>query len=294
MQLIKTTSIGCTAFTNLARDHDAYVLGKTSKGLFINIPDRRLIFLSLESFRGPLTITLDEIESGFNHVTPGDPAWIKPGSILFPDADFIISTEGSEIWQPAPASRPLEKHEQYQNLLRISDEVILKKSGVGLSRLIPFLLGSPNVYPESQLFSPINWDDILEIQSQIRNSGAEDLALYLTSLLGAGQGLTPSADDFTIGLLLSLNRWRNLLLPNNSLQDFNHMLVKAANKRTTLLSANLIECAASGLADERLINTLDFVVTGVAREPEIVPHLLNWGNSSGIDAFVGMLVSLTT
>jgi hypothetical protein len=39
---------------------------------------------------------------------------------------------------------------------------------------------------------------------------------------------------------------------------------------------------------------LDLLVTGVAREPEVVAHLLEWGNSSGADAFVGMAVVLKT
>jgi hypothetical protein len=59
------------------------------------------------------------------------------------------------------------------------------------------------------------------------------------------------------------------------------------------LSANLIECATLGLADERLIEALDWLVSGRDQEATHIDELLNWGSSSGMDVFVGYVVALS-
>ena len=106
-----------------------------------------------------------------------------------------------------------------------------------------------------------------------------------------GSGLTPSGDDFVMGLLLSLNRWESVLQPGDNLSVLNTNVVESAYRCTTTLSANLIECGALGLADERLIQAVDLLATGKKEQAEILLGLLSWGNTSGIDAFVGMIVA---
>jgi hypothetical protein len=95
-----------------------------------------------------------------------------------------------------------------------------------------------------------------------------------------------------MGILLSLNRWQNPLWPADDLRVLNRQIVEAAYQKTTLISANLIECAALGLADERLIDALDFMMTGEACDRQVISRLLEWGNSSGVDVFAGMAVTL--
>lgn len=206
----------------------------------------------------------------------------------------MITAKDGGVWRPLPPSAiHLTDTCRQQKLMDITEEVMSKKNGVGLSRFFPLLLGLPVADPAPRWMVNIKWADILQLQKYIRNKEAADLARLLSNFLGMGPGLTPSADDFIAGILLSLNRWQNLLWAKDSLRDLNLQVVEAAYARTTTLSANLIECATLGLADERLINALDWIVTGTASEPEIISHLLGWGNSSGVDSLAGMAVALT-
>jgi hypothetical protein len=292
--LFKTTSIGSIALEILSNDQDAYISGSTSKGIFIKTSSKWLVFLSFDPFRGPLTITLDEVDSTFKLVSIGNRVKIGSQSISFPSADFTITGKGGEVWKPVPPSTlPLKDARRQHQLINIAEEVMSKKNGVGLSQFLLPLLGLSNADPSPRLIIDLKWTDILQIQKYIRNKKVASLARLLSNFLGMGPGLTPSADDFIIGILLSLNRWQNLLWTADSLRDLNLQVVEAAYQKTTTLSANLIECAAFGLADERLIDALDWIVTGTARELNIVAHLLEWGNSSGVDAFVGMAVALS-
>jgi hypothetical protein len=293
-RLIETTSIGSIALEKLSKDQDARVSGRTSKGIFIQTPAKWLVFLSFEKFKGPLTITLDKLDPILQLVSGGDPVRIASQSIFLPSLDTRIPIADSAVWQPPPPPAPrLAGSESHEKLVDFAKEIMSKKNGAGLGDLIPPLLGLPNTRPPLETINQIDWAYIQQLQNCIRNREAAPLARLLSTILGSGPGLTPSADDFIVGLLLALNRWQFPLWPAGSLTDLNHQIVDAAYEKTTTLSANLIECAALKLADERLINALDWIVTGVAREPQIIAHLLGWGNSSGAYTFTGMAATLT-
>jgi hypothetical protein len=130
------------------------------------------------------------------------------------------------------------------------------------------------------------------IYNQLIGSNAYLSGEEFFDLLGAGPGLTPSGDDFTIGYLLALNRWGHLLSSPDNLSVINQQIVSAAYQKTTTLSANLIECAALGLADQRLINALDWLVAGTGHDIGVIDDLLSWGSSSGGDVLVGFAAAL--
>lgn len=101
----------------------------------------------------------------------------------------------------------------------------------------------------------------------------------LEDLLGRGPGLTPSGDDVVLGLLLAEARWG---LPRHE------HLVAEAQRRTTTLSANLIELAARGDADERLLELVDWVAAGGPAPTEF----LRWGAHSGEAVLQGVRLAL--
>ncbi|HSF82563.1 MAG TPA: DUF2877 domain-containing protein, partial [Anaerolineales bacterium] len=248
---------------------------------------------SFERFRGPLTITLAEVIPNLRLLSPGQPVQIKSQSLSFPELEFAITFQGGEVWQPGGASAlPSNDPERHARLVEAAKEVLQKKNGAGLSHILPPLLGLSEEHHAAGTIGIIDWKFIRELQIYLRKGEAGPSARLLGSLLGAGPGLTPSGDDFIIGCLLSLNRWQNSSWTSGELRGLNGTLVEAAYAKTTSLGANLIECATRGLANERLINALDWLVTGAAREAEIVTSLVDWGNSSGVDAFTGMVVTL--
>lgn len=63
--------------------------------------------------------------------------------------------------------------------------------------------------------------------------------------------------------------------------------------RTTRPSARLIECAAGGEADERLLEVADHVWSGLPSGAWALESALGWGTSSGVDALTGMALFLT-
>jgi len=113
----------------------------------------------------------------------------------------------------------------------------------------------------------------------------------LERFLGLGPGLTPSGDDLVLGFLLAVNRWGNLLYHSLDVQGLNRAIQQAAYRKTTILSANLLSCVTRGQADERLVLAMDGIMTGKPDPGTCVSHLLNWGNSSGVSAMMGMALA---
>ena len=109
------------------------------------------------------------------------------------------------------------------------------------------------------------------------------------SVLGLGEGLTPSGDDFLVGLLatLHISGRRNDLLPLPAHQR----LLKTVMIQTSDLSAGFIRCAMEGHFAEPVVVLVDslFVQDRYAW-PSHAACLAGAGHSSGIDAMVGLVV----
>ncbi len=291
---IEAKSIGSIAFEVLSKDQAAVVMSSISRGIYIKSSSRWLVFVSFECFRSPLAITLKEALPLTNPIHAGTPVYFASKQLLIPEAGITIAPNDHSVWKPAPRGNSPVLHADRQKRLNFfASEVLLGKPGVGFSRLLPGLLElSPEIQPITQALSPI-YENIILLQRYLQEGKLPLVGKILCDFLGFGEGLTPSGDDYVIGTLLSLNRWKDVLLPDKDLGSLNQQVVETAYQVTTTLSANLIECAALGQGDERLIQAIDYLMGGGVQKDEIVTNLMNWGNSSGVDTFVGMATALS-
>jgi hypothetical protein len=285
-------SIGHIAFQALSEDQVMSILGTTSKGIFIRTAGRWIVFVSFEPYRSPLTITIAK-PTEFPPVTVGAPVLMSSGKMVLPSAGVAISAHLDAVWYPPAASdraRPVS--ERLASLRHLAQTIVSRKESPGLGTLLPSLLGLPvaGCVPRDQ---ESVLSSILLLRQTLREGNLSHAADIISGLLGMGRGLTPSGDDCVVGLLLLLNRWQNAVWPGGDLRQLNLRVVEAAYQITTTLSANLIECAAGGGSDERLVNVADGLLIGNPGESECISYVLEWGDSSGVDALVGMAVALT-
>lgn len=293
-KLTEAKSIGCIAFASQSTPQQGMILGKTSRGIFIKSSSKWLVFISNESYQSPLTITLHENEGALQKLKEKMPVQISPTGFAFPDAGLEISTQNSLVWQPQKLNaHPIPTLERQSRLENSLQRIRQMENGTSHSPLLPSFNMFQSAYHRSTQEPSSVQSTMLRLQEEMDSSNHLPNAETVTSLLGYGSGLTPSGDDFIVGLLLALNRWKGVLAPSGDLNTLNHRVVEAAYEKTTTLSANLIECAASGLADERLIAALDWLMSGNSRDSDFVDELLSWGNSSGMDVFMGFAIALS-
>jgi len=257
--MLTITSLGKKAQQLLAQSQAASVWGSTSQGLFLHLPPQALLFLSLESYRGPLTANLAGDIHLLQKIEYGDTLLLRAGELFFPRSGVSLDWQNAQAWELPPLPDQAVPREQvFERYKEIYRRVTA--------------LRSPSFFPFG-----LTWDNLLPT---------------LFPLLGQGPGLTPSGDDVILGCLLALSRWGHILSPNLDLQALQQPLISQAYRQTTLLSANLIECAASGQADERLLLALDGIITGQPSTEQCAALLLGWGNSSGCEALVGMGIAI--
>jgi len=274
---VEVYTIGRQAAIIISKSCETIVFGISSRGIYLKSSTKWMLYLSNERFRGPLTINLNSsLANTLSNIQVGETAYLHSQRISFPETGCEISLKKSCIWQPDAVGERAALDEtnctvakkllQQCNLSNINEMTALQKSNL------------PN-------------RKLQQMQQALAHQDTQRLETTLTSLLGYGIGLTPSGDDFVAGLLLRLNRISDGWMSTTERERINQSLVEAAYKRTNLLSANLIECAAMGLADERLIAALDWLARGEVEDLRAIEELLGWGHTSGAAALEGFLIN---
>jgi hypothetical protein len=279
--------IGSIAWQVWLIDQPARVMGITSRGLFLAI-DQRVLFVSFERWRGPLTITLGRSIEQLRVLDVGASAVFSNHRLTFPATPIVLSASATDVWHaPLPDISPCPIDQQYDNVRQIARIITARALDRGFTPLLAPLLDLPLSGPLSN--DQVRVLNILQtLRLAVRAHDVPAMQDSINHLLGRGSGLTPSGDDCVLGLLLVLNRWQ----ADSEWSELNRDVISAAYQKTTTISANLIECATQGEADERLLNVVDGIVTGKPAIAECVECVLSWGSSSGIDTLVGLAIAL--
>lgn len=284
---ISAASVGDRAWDVFERALSGSVIGVTSGGVFIRAGTDRIVFISRIGYRSPLTITLGPDRSALQLLDVGMSAEFRPQQLFFPEPCLLISADPMVRWtgQPIAALRVDGSGGIPERLSDLGVRVYKQKGDIGLGVLLPSLLGLPNFEEAPTLEA----EKVAAVYTVLKEGRSSSVEKALISLLGLGRGLTPSGDDLLVGFLLTLNRWRGALRPRIDMDRLNASIIAEAYQVTTHLSANLIECAAAGAADERLLDGVDFMVTGRGNPDLIANRLAEMGSSSGVDSLVGIM-----
>lgn len=254
----------------------AKILGTTSRGVFLLCASNRVIFISKEVFRGPWTINLANPNS--NLTAPASGSFVNwDGQTLgFDHGGFRVRISCASEWAPPSRLAALLPPDRVMDNLKTIAAKTIERDG--FAPLLACLAGLPGNYAVPAELRPAE-QAVRELIS-FENDGRKPLE----SFLGVGRGLTPSGDDFIAGYLLAYSRW----LPQINANLLPAGLIEEAYHCTTTLSANLIEAASQGSADERILSAADSLFCGFP-DPEIgAAQALAYGSSSGIDALTGM------
>ncbi|PEJ57143.1 hypothetical protein CN692_14425 [Bacillus sp. AFS002410] len=124
--------------------------------------------------------------------------------------------------------------------------------------------------------------------NDLANNRMTSALQHAESLIGLGSGLTPSGDDFLVGILTILNT--NSGFTNKS---FCEEVVKKAKSLTNEISYMAIKKASIGKVRESLIQLIHSLINGT--EEDLILSLnkvLNIGSSSGTDIALGLVCGL--
>ena len=111
-------------------------------------------------------------------------------------------------------------------------------------------------------------------------------------LIGLGQGLTPSGDDFLVGLLLAFSISRK---DNFSEKEWGKQVVKESKKNTNIISYSAIKYAAIGKTRETIAVFIETLVQAQTdnQVKQALSTVMKIGSSSGTEMAWGILNGLT-
>ena len=276
-------SIGERARRLLADGTQGGVIGVTSRGLFIQTSGAEVVFLSGEDYRGPLTVNIAGDTSWLGTAGQDTRFDIGADSLRLLPSGLRLLLEGAQAWSPPPRTNAQDSASaQRSRILRLTRAAADAAPASGMAVLTPWIAhGCPAAarpsHPQAERCARLRLAFV---------QGDRELAAEQTrGLLGWGPGLTPSGDDFVLGLLLALVRGGRA---GDGWLGLTQAVERQARIQTTAISAGLLACAGHGESDERMIALVDHVQCGVPDSAAAAAAIGAWGATSGWDALAGI------
>lgn len=251
----------------------------------INLADIRGRVLSIVSHRdnlGPFSVLVqkDSLQSFRNLVGNGEPVVI---SSILRIGSMAVDWKSMDVWEPAPPWEDLREHRRSfkaSSALTADKLSLLKKCRNGSA--VP--AGTCSQLPGAgEAGGQEKVRDLLYGSEGSRN-------VIILRLLGAGQGLTPSGDDYLMGVLLAAH----IFLPQERLRCVTRSVLEKLPGRTTLLSTAWLRAAAAGECSmlwHRMFNAV--LNENEKRVGEALEAIAARGYTSGVEALSGFLGAVT-
>ena len=126
-------------------------------------------------------------------------------------------------------------------------------------------------------------DSIRIISESTQKHDLVKLSNQLSSIVGLGNGFTPSGDDFIVGFLFCLNKI--LLCSNHNNTKF---VIKG---NTNWASKKFIDYSQNDVVVEPLAMFVNFLLSGKNETKFSLMDLVQVGKSSGIDSSIGAIIA---
>jgi hypothetical protein len=280
----------------ISGDNDFVQLIKATKftGYVHSIFNRTVNIQSLDN--GELyTIACHEIDNGPNtlviqvdcfntiNLEINDHVYAE-GEILYIANKLAITIDKFALWESVLPNYPQNVETLNRNLTKMRDYIDNHGISGGIKKSInsytPFEIELSRMLEERT-------GSLLAELSNNRISEAIDNAI---KLVGLGPGLTPSGDDYLVGLFAVLNVQQS---PCHPLKEFCNEVVKLAKPLTNDISYMALQKASIGKVRESIISLLNTILNGT--EEDLILSLnkvLKIGSSSGTDIALGMVAGL--
>ena len=254
--LIKIPFISETVLNSFKNSSELYIHSVFDKGINIKTIDRP-VFLGMQD--GPSALMIDsKYLPIFKNCEVGSQIVYLDNKLIFEELGLVLDLSSAEM-------------KNY----RISDQKVLSYMS---EKYIKAIIGY-----DFMTGLNLNTEDLID--QLIRDFGY-DQEKYLDYLFGRGKGLTPTGDDFLLGMIAYHN-----VQPYLSDDFFSRLEDKLNSNSTTYISENYLRDATKGYFIRDIINLFDSLQQGrnfVARIYEISTY----GSSSGIDMLSGIVMGI--
>ena len=293
-------SIGSVAALRMTKGVEGQVHSVFRRVINIEIPNEGLVSLvGHEIGRGPLFISV-EIPAHIDFTTID----VERGHKVIRDDDLVrvsenilgVSLENAVLWEPLKQFNDIVAHSDIESNLTI------------LLRLVTHFGNHSDLYQLLKLYKLSVDDDkeltmgmnpvcrmalpqVMKLLDAIKLGNTENIVQSMMKLVGLGLGLTPAADDFLVGLMLSIFYMAENSNPGKiRVQDALNDIQSCIHGRTTRISEEFLLQAAIGNGNEIIRTLLEALLTSNKIDLEqSAQKVMGFGGTSGIDTIIGII-----
>jgi len=299
--LLRATSIGLEAQKIIPNQgRVGRIQGVFKDSLNIILPnDRVMSIVRSDIGRGPMSIVTNlqpAVSMLSIGVSIGDDVYRVGGSFAIGRDILTVSTDGAEKYEPTTGfETPLRFEDIKKNLVTMKELALTSGRNGGLGELIEFIdRDTIDCYDDRKLniFARYALPRITELVDEIKNGRVRRIGKVAKTLIGLGPGLTPSADDFLSGLMISRILFASSLhLKKGAIFNVNREIIKIVRGRTTPLSQEDLLQAAEGKGSELITMLVEKLFTGDLRDvSSATMRVIAIGETSGTDIILGILL----
>jgi len=294
----KATSIGSAVFDTL-KNCDGEVHSVFERTFNILLGEELVGVARRDVARSPINLITDiQPNESMSSLGIGKGMQVKVDDRLLIDEVLEISLKDATIWRPRNRVDGHPNFEHVKKNLKILEKFVAnngRREGLGqlLSHIDEIAIGKISSTSNFNEIAKIVLPSLMNLFKAIKSESVDEIKKISGNLIGLGPGLSPSADDALMGLMISLWWSTNSLSGDiGRVKKINEAIISHASK-TTLLSQQLLRHAAIGETNEVVEILLDGIFMG---EPEDIgvgaQRVLNIGETSGIDMMAGILLGL--
>ena len=294
--------IGGYAAKLLLPGSEGSVLASFSKAIYLShTSDEVIWFVSGDAPMHRRAIQLHGSIPGF----PVDTVYFIKDKILSLESGYSLDLSCAERWESASLynNNILSLKDLRERLSSFLSHYDVFPSPTGLGIFIKNILGTHHDQLLSQLSNDMELTStqryaqptIKHIVSACLAHDIDGILEFGQELIGLGEGLTPSGDDFMGGLLFCIRILQDVYQPFQSsilshLDDFS----EHSKSRTNLISYTMLKDHAHGHASETLHAFIHALVTD--QDQKTIVHLgsklIQIGHSTGWDLLTGVIAGL--
>ncbi|KAB2332255.1 DUF2877 domain-containing protein [Cytobacillus depressus] len=227
---------------------------------------------------GPNTLVIDITSFKDLNIAVNENVYVK-NKVLNIENKLEIATEGSKKWNCSLPQYPLNDEVLKSNLVCMKQYIDSHGKCGGMKRNE----STKNIFEEET--SKMLAERSESLISEISNNNVANALKSASGLIGLGPGLTPSGDDFLVGLITAFQ-----VKKSDSYQEFTERFVQLAQPLTNEISYAAMKQASIGRVRESLVHLVNSLITGNKEELILsLNNVLNIGSSSGTDIALGLV-----
>jgi hypothetical protein len=287
--------VGCLVLDLADEGIEGRLLARFSHSIAIQVGS---LILSLTELAGglPLGISVHSLPASLDRSWIGSKVFIDPRNVIVDDAGYQINLEKAQIWD---AKSRISKTEPETIGMRMRFASV---QGWIVDRELTFgmgFMGSENA------LEGVQKHDFEDLITQLRlalspvdrpstdRSADRYLNRVLKQILGMGPGLTPSGDDFLVGLLLCLWAGEHLSpVLENIRKSLASKILDLGQRHTNSFAWSYLYSACKGHGAQVLVDFLESMIAGTQDPREAALRLSKIGGSSGTDTLLGIMMGL--